>query len=292
MAKKTFSSVTSNIFNKGAQQNQSLETQIKANIKILPELKNLIRPLSNDELQQLEDNIIAEGCRDALVIWKKEDEYILIDGHNRFGICQKHNIDYKIAIKHFENIDEVKDWMLDNQLGKRNLSENEISYLRGIRYKNFKQKHGGDRKNLVNESSGQNDYLKKTSEKVAEQFKVSAKTIQRDEKYAEAIDKISDKDEDLKWKILSRQIDIPKNKIEQIAELPQNQLQVLTKELKKGLEIKQVLESFKEKPQQKKNSVDTKSEIPFEDFDKVAKKLLTQFDVKIEELIKRLKDLK
>lgn len=39
------------------------------NIVIDPEFQSLIPPLSSEEKQQLEENIIADGCRDPLVIW-------------------------------------------------------------------------------------------------------------------------------------------------------------------------------------------------------------------------------
>jgi hypothetical protein len=62
-------------------------------ILIDEEFKNLCPPLSNEEREKLENNIIMDGCRDALVIWKEEN--ILIDGHNRHGVCTKNEIQFK-----------------------------------------------------------------------------------------------------------------------------------------------------------------------------------------------------
>lgn len=87
-------------------------------IKILPELKSCLLPLSQEEKIELERSLIEEGCRDSLVLWGD----ILIDGHNRFEICKKHNIPYKTIQKDFKNIDEVKIWILKNQLARRNLN--------------------------------------------------------------------------------------------------------------------------------------------------------------------------
>lgn len=88
-------------------------------MRIDEEFKKLIPPLSVDEFQQLERNIIADGCRDPLVIW----EGVLIDGHNRFDICSKHGIDFRTVNKSFKDRDEATLWIINNQFGRRNISD-------------------------------------------------------------------------------------------------------------------------------------------------------------------------
>ena len=68
-------------------------------IQIDPQFKALIPPLSKEEYNQLEQNLLKEGCRDALIIWNG----ILIDGHNRHEICMKHGIEFNTQDKQFEN---------------------------------------------------------------------------------------------------------------------------------------------------------------------------------------------
>lgn len=87
-------------------------------VKIDEEFKALIPPLTEEEFSQLEKSIVAEGCRDPLVVWGDT----LIEGHNRYEICTKHGIDYQATQREFENRDSVKAWMIDNQLGRRNLT--------------------------------------------------------------------------------------------------------------------------------------------------------------------------
>lgn len=87
-------------------------------MQILQELESLIPPLSNEEFKQLERNILEEGIRDPLVTWNG----ILVDGHNRYRIAQEHDINYETLEKEFENIFLVKEWMINNQFGRRNLS--------------------------------------------------------------------------------------------------------------------------------------------------------------------------
>lgn len=94
-------------------------------MKILQELESLIPPLSNEEFKQLERNILEEGIREPLITWNG----ILIDGHNRYRIAQEHDINYETLEKEFENINRVKEWMIHNQFGRRNLSNYQRSLL-------------------------------------------------------------------------------------------------------------------------------------------------------------------
>ena len=88
------------------------------NIKVNPELKSLIPPLSEDERSQLEKNLLEHGCRDPLVVW----DGVLLDGHNRLEICQRHGLDYETVELEFESVEQARVWMRDNQMGRRNLS--------------------------------------------------------------------------------------------------------------------------------------------------------------------------
>ena len=88
-------------------------------MKIDQEFKSLIPALTNDEYKQLEENIISEGCRDALVTWNDT----LVDGNNRYEICTKNNIPFKTVAIEFENREEVIEWIIKNQFGRRNLSK-------------------------------------------------------------------------------------------------------------------------------------------------------------------------
>jgi len=81
------------------------------------EFQSLIPKLSNDEYALLEESIITEGCRDALVVWNNA----IIDGHNRYEICQKHGIVFEIKTVKFESKDYASLWIINNQFARRNL---------------------------------------------------------------------------------------------------------------------------------------------------------------------------
>ena len=94
-------------------------------LKIDEGLKAYIDPLTPDEHESLERSILAEGCRDSLVVWGD----LLIDGHNRYGICRKHGLPFNtVQATQFKNMDDVHLWMIDQHLGRRSVSD----FQRGV----------------------------------------------------------------------------------------------------------------------------------------------------------------
>lgn len=87
------------------------------NLTIDPEFKNLIPPLTSEEYAGLEESILAEGCRDSLIAWHG----ILVDGHNRYEICEKYGLPFTVTETDFESRDAVIEWIIKNQFGRRNL---------------------------------------------------------------------------------------------------------------------------------------------------------------------------
>jgi len=87
-------------------------------IVINTEFKNLIPPLTPEEYAGLEESIKKEGCRDSLVVWNNT----LIDGHNRYEICNKHSIEYTTVELPFSTMNEAMIWIIDNAVNKRNLN--------------------------------------------------------------------------------------------------------------------------------------------------------------------------
>lgn len=95
------------------------------NITVNEELKVYIDPLTSDEYEALERSLLAEGCRDALVLWGD----VLVDGHNRFGICQKHGLPFQtVQNTFFKSMEDVHLWMIDQHLGRRSVSD----FQRGV----------------------------------------------------------------------------------------------------------------------------------------------------------------
>ncbi len=95
------------------------------NIVVNEELKAYIEPLTPDEHDALERSILTEGCRDALVLWGD----VLVDGHIRYGICQKHGLPFQtVQNPRFQSMEDVHLWMIDQHLGRRSVSD----FQRGV----------------------------------------------------------------------------------------------------------------------------------------------------------------
>jgi hypothetical protein len=94
-------------------------------IVVNEDLKAYIDPLTPDEYESLERSLLTEGCRDALVLWGDT----LVDGHNRYGICRKHDIPFQtVQNERFRSIDDVHLWMIEQHLGRRSVSD----FQRGV----------------------------------------------------------------------------------------------------------------------------------------------------------------
>lgn len=241
----------------------STET-IKKNIIVLDELKNLIPPLLETELLALKENLQKHGCKDPLKVWQTNNQtigvtenqedvvYVLIDGHNRFQLCTELQIPFNIQVDNFESVIEVRNFMIDFQLSRRNITPQQASYLRGIRYNTEKKivinnllqsketegiyPNGQNvhlDKPVVSEEqktvlksddletilpNGQNVHLdnsskKTTAQELGEYFNVDEKTIRRDADFAHGLDKLSPA---MRKEILAGQIKVEKTKIQKI----------------------------------------------------------------------------
>jgi 16S rRNA G966 N2-methylase RsmD len=98
-------------------------TQVFEDIKIDAEFAGLIPPLSAEERQQLEDNIVEHGgARDPLVVWASKGTLTLLDGHNRYEICTRLDLPFEIEEMRFGDRSHAEEWIIRNQFGRRNLS--------------------------------------------------------------------------------------------------------------------------------------------------------------------------
>ena len=194
---------------------------IRRQLRVLPELQAFIPPLLPNEYSQLALNIQQHGCREALLVWETSagllegspnptPVYVLVDGHNRYQICQQYGIDFRVNLQPFESMDEVRAFMIDNQLGRRNLTPEQTAYLRGLRYQNEKTGRGKyDRTGKLGESSK----AETTAQRLARHYNVNEKTIKRDAEFAQGVDKLA---QTLKQQLLAGQLPVAKARIQQL----------------------------------------------------------------------------
>lgn len=149
------------------------------------EFEDLLPVLSPEELEKLENSILQYGMLDPIKIWQEPDtgEWIIIDGHNRYNILKKHKInwhywqDYKI-MGELETREDVKQWMLEQQLGRRNLSPEEkydiVQKFKDMFQKRAKenQSSGGKGQSNLKEVNVQKEMAKATGVSVGSYYKL------------------------------------------------------------------------------------------------------------------------
>jgi len=88
-------------------------------LKIKGPFKTIIPSLAPEEYALLEKSIVSNGCRDAILTWNG----FIVDGHNRYAICQKHGLHYDIEEMDFDTEQDALVWIINNQLGRRNVTD-------------------------------------------------------------------------------------------------------------------------------------------------------------------------
>jgi len=216
-------------------------------IKIDEEFKALMPALDKETYARLEENILLHGCRDAIVLW---DGYI-IDGHNRYSICTKHDLPYKTADMEFGNRQEAIIWIISTQVSRRNLTPIQLSHYRGLHYRADKQIQGTSNQYARKSEKGQNDlFQKSTKHRLADRYRVSPKTIARDANVAAAIDAIGEISPEAKRQILTGEINLNKNELGNISMLPMKDIEWIAREIEYGTYKKKQTNPF-ESPNEK-----------------------------------------
>lgn len=151
-----------------------------------PEFRDLIPPLNDEELAMLEESIVTNGCESPLIVW----DGVIIDGHNRHAICQKHGIPFAVTEKEFSSREDAMLWMLRNQLGRRNLNSYQRSDL-ALKLEPLMASEAKLRKGQrtdLGQNSAPGSQMGKTSHKLADMAGVSHDTIKKVKKLNEAAD--------------------------------------------------------------------------------------------------------
>ena len=93
---------------------------------VLPEMAELLPPLTGEQLSALEADILKNGCYSPVIV---NEDMVVIDGHNRQRLCEQHGLPYQMAVFSFEDMLEAKQWALDTQKGRRNLDKWELGKI-------------------------------------------------------------------------------------------------------------------------------------------------------------------
>lgn len=93
---------------------------------VLPELAELLPPLSGEQLAALEADLLRNGCYSPIIV---NEDLAIVDGHNRQRLCEEHGLPYQMAVFAFEDLLEAKQWALNTQKGRRNLDKWELGKI-------------------------------------------------------------------------------------------------------------------------------------------------------------------
>ena len=190
---------------------------------ILPEMAELLPPLSAEQRDALEADLIKNGCYAPIIV---NEDMVIIDGHNRQALCEKHDLPYTMAVFSFEDLLEAKQWALDTQKGRRNLEKWELGKIALKLKPEIEAKaraNQGTRTDLsatLPESSDTVDTRKELAEAVGLGERTMGKVMQIDENAPDSIKEALDKKELSinKGYDLTRQLqDVPDDQREQAA---------------------------------------------------------------------------
>lgn len=207
--------------------------------EIIPAIRKhggyLTQAKTDDERKALEDSILADGCRDALIV---DETNTIIDGHNRYEICTKHGIPFNVVVRHFDSRDDKIVFICRNQIGRRNLSPDTLSYVIGLMYNLEKKKHGGDRGNKHTKlPTTQNEEMVKpatTATRIAKEIGVGRATVERAGQFASAVDALSKDEPSVKTAILSGKSGLTRKSVVEIAAMDDEKKKAAVDKIKAG----------------------------------------------------------
>ena len=177
------------------------------------EFRFLLPALDKKTYALLEERILENGVRDPIVIWGDT----IIDGHNRYSIATQHDIPFTTVAMEFGSRDEATIWIISTQISRRNLTPMQLSYFRGIHYRADKGSYGDNGAYAKKRLEYQNDILtKSTAARLANQYKVSSATINRDAKFAVAVDSIGRSSPGAKASILSGETKVTRKQLKEL----------------------------------------------------------------------------
>lgn len=249
-------------------------------LKIDPEFRDKIPPLTDAEFEQLKDNILADGeVYEPICVWNGT----IVDGHNRWKIIQEHpEIPYRIREMEFADKWEAFEWMYRKQLGRRNLTEEQKAYMVGKMYEARKKSVGAPERNTNNskvnvdkmsELKARREQQAGTAGQIGKEFGLDGRTVRRAEQFAKGVDKADEVVPGFREQVLSGKLSVAKKDVAAIRKLESDE------------EVKAAVEEIrKPKPKREKNP----NIHPVKETKRISK--LTEEDIKRMEFIHRINE--
>ena len=209
----------------------------KRELRIESEFRDKIPPLTADEFKQLEANILEDGeVYEPIAVWNG----VIIDGHNRWKIVQAHpEIPYKVREMDFPDKWAAFEWMYKKQLGRRNLTEQQRTYMIGkmkqarMKSRGNNAQRGEDGKYL-SDQNGASGAPKKTREMIAEELGIGSQTVDRADKFAQGVDALREVSPEAADAILSGDVKISKKDVSDLARAEHEQVKQAAEAIENG----------------------------------------------------------
>lgn len=214
--------------------------ELLASLKIDPEFEGKIPPLTEAEFQQLRENILETGeVYEPIRVW----DGVVVDGHNRLKVVRENpNIRWYTRDMDFADKWAAFDWMYRNQLGRRNLTEEQRVYMVGKLYearKNTEAFKGnqytdksGDGQNVHNQT--RRDQRNGTAGEIGKEYGMDGRTVRRAEKFAKGVDALKQVSKDAADKVLSGKAKVKKQDIAAVAAAEPELQQQAARAIEKG----------------------------------------------------------
>ena len=203
------------------------------NIIIDDEFRIYLPTLDKATYEALEQSLLEHGARDSLVLWND----ILIDGYNRLRICTEHDIPFTTVSMEFDTREDVLDWIIENQLARRNLTPIELSHFRGMLFNSKKRIRGINNQYPGKNSRPHSEGVKTsslTAREIGERFNVSKATIERDGKVAQALNAIAEVSLDAKRKVLSGEVAVDRSKLQRLSKASKEEIEEVATQITEG----------------------------------------------------------
>ena len=199
-------------------------------LKIDPEFRDKIPPLTDAEFEQLRENILSDGeVYEPIVTWNDT----IVDGHNRWRIiCENWDLlenKFRTKQKEFADKYEAVDWMCKKQLGRRNLSDEQRTVLIGKMYSARKQSVGGQIP-----GSAQNEHPIRTADLIANELGIGKETVKRAEQFANGIDALREVSEEAADKVMRGGSGVKKETVRDIPKMDHEEVESLANDIISG----------------------------------------------------------
>lgn len=207
---------------------------MKQDLVLDPEFSRFVPPLTPKELELLKESILREGCRDAIVTWNG----VILDGHNRYAICTEHNIPFQTRELLFDTRDEAIAWICCNQMGRRNLTDENKRYLIGKRY-DAEKRIGARNVTGKNQHSAPEvsprmlgkaqkyDSKHGIASALGSEYRLSHATVEKYGRYAQAVDRIGQVEPGLIPHIMSGSVHIGQDNTIDLSKLSDRQIRAV-----------------------------------------------------------------